>query len=55
LITAVVMLVPIYVIPAMAEFLAPPLHKLSIVGIPVAILYALFRDSMGKGTSFGKR
>jgi len=55
LITAIVMLVPVYAIPAIANLLPPPLQKLSIIGIPAAILYVLFRDSIGKGTSLGKK
>jgi uncharacterized RDD family membrane protein YckC len=49
------MLVPLYLTYAAADYLPEPFHRLSIVGIPLAIIYVIFRDSFGKGTSLGKR
>ena len=49
------MLVPLFAIPAIADSLPPLLQKLSVIGIPAAILYVVFRDSIGKGTSFEKK
>jgi len=49
------MLVPLYVFYGGADYLPPYFHRLSIAGIPAAILYVIFRDSIAKGTSLGKR
>lgn len=37
-----------------AQFLPEPLSKISVAGIPIAILYIVFRDGFG-GQSIGKR
>ena len=54
-ISASLMLVPLYVVYVCADYLPEPFHRLSLVGIPVALIYVIFRDSIGKGTSIGKR
>lgn len=55
LIAVTAMLAPLLVMSAIADFLPPLLHKLSIIGIPGALLYVVFRDSIGRGTSIGKK
>lgn len=54
-IAALLMLLPLFGIYALSDYLPKLLHRLSVVGIPVALIYVIFRDSIGKGTSLGKR
>ena len=55
IISSFLILMPMYMVYAYAEYLPEPFHRLSIVGIPVALIYVIFRDSIGRGTSLGKR
>jgi hypothetical protein len=54
-ISSSLMLVPMYVVYGYADYLAEAFQRLSIAGIPLALLYLIFRDSIGKGTSLGKK
>jgi uncharacterized RDD family membrane protein YckC len=54
-IAALLMLLPLFGIDAISDYLPEPFHRLSIVGIPVALVYVIFRDSIAKGASPGKR
>jgi uncharacterized RDD family membrane protein YckC len=54
-IAALVLLVPLFAISAVAEGLPAVLQPLPLVGIPASLLYLAFRDTLGKGTSLGKR
>lgn len=54
-IAAALMLVPMFLIGRLAESLPAGLERLGILGIPVGLFYAIFRDAVGRGTSPGKR
>jgi uncharacterized RDD family membrane protein YckC len=49
------MLAPLYLTYGVADYLPEPFHRLSVAGIPLALIYVIFRDSVGKGTSAGKK
>jgi RDD family len=54
-IATVIMLVPIFAVTAIGDLLPSWLQALPLIGIPGAILYIIFRDAAGMGTSAGKR
>ena len=54
-IATALMFTAFFVILAINGSLPPLLQRLSVIGIPVAFLYIVLRDSIGKGTSFGKK
>jgi len=54
-ISTVLILVPMYIVYAYSGVLSEPFHRLSLAGIPLALIYVIFRDSIGRGTSLGKR
>ena len=49
------LVIPMLLVSSRAELLPDPVCRLAIVGLPAAILYTIFRDAIGKGTSLGKR
>ena len=54
-IAVTIFVVPLLIGQAVAGHLPDALLRLSVLSIPAAILYAILRDSIGHGTSFGKR
>lgn len=52
---SVIIFAPAFTVYAFADYMSAPLHRLSVIGIPIGVLYLLFRDSFGGGTSLGKR
>jgi len=46
---------PMLLVSSNAASLPDAVRRLGIVGVPAAILYGLFRDAVGRGSSFGKR
>jgi uncharacterized RDD family membrane protein YckC len=55
LIASFLLFTPMFVIYGYADYLVESFQRLSVVGIPVALVYGIFRDSVGRGTSVGKR
>jgi uncharacterized RDD family membrane protein YckC len=49
------MFLPAFAMAAVGGVLPSVFQPLSIVGMPGGVLYGMFRDSFGKGTSLGKR
>ena len=54
-IATLIMLAPLFAISAVGDILPVALQPLSLVGVPGSLLYCAFRDTLGNGTSLGKR
>jgi uncharacterized RDD family membrane protein YckC len=55
MIAIAIILVPVLVADDLSEVLPDSILRIAILGIPLGILYEVFRDWVGRGTSLGKR